>query len=64
LADAWQGGLPWSAVVPYVVGQVAGALAGTALADGMFGLPLFFASHHARADAEAVVVPHAEAVAR
>jgi glycerol uptake facilitator-like aquaporin len=49
LADAWQGGLPWSAVLPYIVAQIAGALAGTALADGMFGLPPFFASHHARA---------------
>jgi len=49
LADAWQGGLPWSAVIPYIAAQVAGGLAGTALADGMFGLPPFFASHHARA---------------
>jgi glycerol uptake facilitator-like aquaporin len=49
LADAWQGGIGWSAVVPYAVAQIAGALFGTALANGMFGLPLFFASGHVRA---------------
>ena len=48
LADAWQGGVAWSTALPYVVAQVAGALFGTALANGMFGLPLFFASGHAR----------------
>ena len=48
LADAWQGGVPWSSVAPYASAQVLGALFGTALANGMFGLPLFFASHHAR----------------
>jgi glycerol uptake facilitator-like aquaporin len=51
LADAWQGGLAWSAAPAYVVAQVGGALGGTALANGMFGLPLFFPSHHARAGA-------------
>src|ERR1700676_2485070 len=55
LADAWQGGLPWRAVPGYACAQVAGAVAGTALADGMFGLPLFFASHHARAGAPILV---------
>jgi len=49
LADAWQGGISWRIVIPYVAAQVAGALGGTALADGMFGLPLFSASHHLRA---------------
>ena len=48
LADAWQGGVAWSAVGPYVAAQVSGALCGTGLADAMFGLPPFFASHHAR----------------
>ena len=48
LADALQGGISWSLAGPYVVAQVLGALAGTAFANGMFGLPLFFASHHAR----------------
>ncbi|MDQ6942217.1 MAG: aquaporin family protein [Candidatus Eremiobacteraeota bacterium] len=48
LADAWQGGVAWTAVLPYMIAQIAGALFGTALADGMFGLPLFFASGHVR----------------
>lgn len=48
LADAWCGGVAWALVVPYIAAQVAGALIGTGLADGMFGLPLFFASHHQR----------------
>lgn len=48
LADAWQGGIAWASVVPYIVAQIAGALCGTALANGMFGLPLFFASERVR----------------
>jgi glycerol uptake facilitator-like aquaporin len=48
IADAWQGGVSWTMVVPYMAAQVLGALAGTAFADGMFGLPLFFVSHHDR----------------
>src|ERR1700761_1704527 len=48
IADATQGGLRGSAVGAYVCAQVAGALGGTALADAMFGLPAFFASHHQR----------------
>jgi glycerol uptake facilitator-like aquaporin len=48
LADAWQRGVPWSLAVAYIAAQLLGALAGTALADGMFGLPLFFPSHHER----------------
>jgi glycerol uptake facilitator-like aquaporin len=48
LTDAWQGGLAWTMAGPYVAAQVLGALAGTALADGTFGLPLFAASQHAR----------------
>jgi glycerol uptake facilitator-like aquaporin len=48
IADAWQGGVRWPSVGPYVAAQIAGALSGVALADGMFGLPLFFASHHGR----------------
>ncbi|MDB5068958.1 MAG: hypothetical protein JWM87_69 [Candidatus Eremiobacteraeota bacterium] len=55
LADAWQGGIARSAIVPYVTAQVAGALVGTALANGMFGLPLFFPSHHARAGSALLV---------
>jgi glycerol uptake facilitator-like aquaporin len=48
LADAWNGGIAWPLVAPYVVAQTLGALVGTALADGLFGLPLLFASHHDR----------------
>ena len=55
LADAWQGGVPWASVAPYIGAQVVGALCGTALADGMFGLPLFFPSHHARGGAPFLV---------
>ena len=51
LADASQGGLPWLQVPSYVAVQIAGAFAGVALAHLMFGQPLFFASHHARAGA-------------
>jgi glycerol uptake facilitator-like aquaporin len=51
LADAWQGGIRWAEVVPYVSAQVLGAFAGVAAAHVMFELPLFFASHHARSGA-------------
>lgn len=49
LADAWQGGLAWREVPAYVGAQVCGAFVGVAVAHLMFGLPLFFASRHARA---------------
>src|SRR5437667_1360353 len=49
LADAFQGGLRWRDVPPYVVAQIAGAFAGVAAAHLMFGEPIFFASRHARA---------------
>ena len=48
LADASQGGLPWSDVPGYVLAQFVGAFAGVGLANVMFDLPLFFASRHAR----------------
>jgi len=48
VVDAWRGGLSWSLVTPYVIAQITGALAGTALANGLFGLPAFFPSHHDR----------------
>ncbi|MGB6985932.1 MAG: MIP/aquaporin family protein [Candidatus Aquilonibacter sp.] len=48
IADAMRGGLRWSEVPPYMLAQIAGALAGVAAANTMFGLPVFFASHHAR----------------
>jgi glycerol uptake facilitator-like aquaporin len=49
LADASQGGLPWSDVAAYVAAQVAGAFAGVAAAHAMFEAPLFSASRHVRA---------------
>ena len=49
VADATQGGVAWRDVIPYVIAQVAGAFVGVALADAMFGEPLFAASRHARA---------------
>lgn len=48
LCDAAVGGLPWTHVPAYAGAQLLGALAGTGLANGMFGLPIFVASHHAR----------------
>lgn len=48
LADASQGGLPWREVPAYIAAQVFGAFLGVASAHVMFGLPLFFASNHAR----------------
>src|SRR5271166_5739188 len=49
LADASQGGLPWSEVPGYVTAQVFGAFLGVAAAHLMFGEPLFRASRHMRA---------------
>jgi glycerol uptake facilitator-like aquaporin len=51
LAVAWDGGLPWKQVPGYLSAQTAGALAGTATAHLMFGLPLFESSQHIRAGA-------------
>lgn len=48
IADAWEGGRPWSDVPTYVVAQVVGALLGVAVAHGMFGEPVFAASQHVR----------------
>jgi glycerol uptake facilitator-like aquaporin len=49
VADASQGGLPWAHVGGYVAMQIAGALVGVAVADVMFGEPVFAASQHVRA---------------
>jgi glycerol uptake facilitator-like aquaporin len=48
VSDAAMGGMPWTEVPVYVAAQLAGAFAGVALAHGMFGLPVFFASEHVR----------------
>ena len=48
LADAWRGGVRWVHVPAYIAGQLAGAVAGAAIANGRFGFPPFFLSHHER----------------
>jgi glycerol uptake facilitator-like aquaporin len=48
LADAMQGGMAWAEVPVYISMQIAGAFGGVAAAHLMFGLPIFFVSHHAR----------------
>jgi glycerol uptake facilitator-like aquaporin len=48
LSDAWLNGIAWRESPLYIAAQVAGALAGVACANVMFGLPVFFASHHVR----------------
>jgi glycerol uptake facilitator-like aquaporin len=48
MADAMQGGIAWQEAPAYMVAQIVGAFAGAAAAHVMFGLPLFFASHHVR----------------
>lgn len=48
LADASQGGILWRNVPAYICAQVAGAFVGVAVANVLFGEPVFFASHHAR----------------
>lgn len=51
LADALQGGRPWREVPSYILGQIAGGFVGVAIANVMFGEPLFFASGHPRSGA-------------
>jgi glycerol uptake facilitator-like aquaporin len=48
LADAMQGGIAWREAPAYMIAQLIGAFGGVAAAHLMFGLPLFFASHHMR----------------
>src|SRR5689334_11015185 len=48
LSDAWQRGMPWREVPSYIAAQVVGAIGGVALADAMFGEPLFGWSRHVR----------------
>jgi glycerol uptake facilitator-like aquaporin len=45
----------WDVVLPYSVAQVLGALAGTALANAMFGLSAFAVSHHERSGIAMIV---------
>jgi len=48
LADAWQKGISWRETPSYIAAQIVGAFAGVACANFMFGLPVLFASQHAR----------------
>ena len=48
LADAIHGGLPWRELPAYWFGQLSGAVLGVAVANVMFGLPVFFISHRMR----------------
>jgi glycerol uptake facilitator-like aquaporin len=48
LAEAMQDRIAWREVPVYMVSQIVGGSIGVAAAHTMFGLPLFFASHHAR----------------
>lgn len=54
LMVAWQRGFAWREVPAYIMAQVSGAFAGVAIAHLMFGLPLFFASHHNRSGSSQV----------
>ena len=49
LAAASGAGITWRDVPAYLIAQIAGVFIGVACANSMFGLPLFFASTHARA---------------
>ena len=48
IADASQGGLRWSQAGAYVVVQILGAFIGVAIADAMFGEPVYAWSQHTR----------------
>lgn len=48
LADAMEDGLTWSQAMGYVAAQIAGGLAGTVVANLMFGLSVVSLSLHAR----------------
>jgi glycerol uptake facilitator-like aquaporin len=48
LAQALEGGLGWRDVPAYLLAQLGGAFAGVAIADLMFGEPVFALSRHAR----------------
>ena len=48
VADALEGGLPWSETLAYVFAQVLGGIGGTILAHAMFSLPFVSLSRHVR----------------
>lgn len=51
ISDAIESGIEWRDVPFYVAGQITGAFLGVAVANTMFELPIFFASHKARTGA-------------
>ena len=48
LVFAARGAVPWRDVLPYIVAQCAGGIAGTAIAHLMFDLPILQTSTHLR----------------
>ncbi|HEV3482844.1 MAG TPA: MIP/aquaporin family protein [Candidatus Acidoferrales bacterium] len=48
LADALEGGLPWTLASQYAAVQILGGLTGTVVANLMFGLPAVSVSRHVR----------------
>ena len=48
LSIAWRRGLLWQEVLPYILVQIAGAVAGVVIAHLMFGLSVISASQHVR----------------
>lgn len=48
VADALEGGLPWSETLTYVPAQIFGGVGGTLLAHAMFSLPFVSLSRHVR----------------
>jgi glycerol uptake facilitator-like aquaporin len=55
LVDAWQRGLPWRDVPPYIAAQLGGAIGGVAAAHGMFAESSFTPSTHARSGAPQLI---------
>lgn len=49
IADASQGGIGWTEATAYSLMQIIGAVLGVAVADAMFGEPIFAWSRHVRA---------------
>lgn len=52
LAEAWQGRMSASEVMPYITVQIIGAFTGVGATHLMFRAPIFFASSHARTGPE------------
>lgn len=48
LADSWEGGMPWTEAIHYVLAQICGGIGGAIVAHLMFGLPIISLSQHAR----------------